>query len=58
MRPPLRPVCSVFNAYESNKLDHLISLYLANVWKNEGENYASTGELLVEFVRLNEECVE
>ena len=51
--PPVRPVCSATNAYNS-KLAHLINTYLANIWKNEEENCASTEELLAEFDAINE----
>ena len=50
--PPLRPVCSATNAYNS-KIAHLINSYLVNIWKEEEENCASTEELLAEFDRLN-----
>ena len=50
--PPLRPVCSASAAYNS-KLAHLITTYLAKIWKNEEENCASTEELLAEFDEIN-----
>ena len=55
--PPVRPVCSATNAYNS-KLAHLVNTYLANIWKNEEENCASTEESLAEFDRMNEEGVK
>ena len=55
--PPVRPVCSATNAYNS-KLAHLINTYLANIWKNEEENCASTEELLAEFDKINEKGVK
>ena len=50
--PPLRPVCSASSAYNS-KLAHLITTYLARIWKNEEENCASTEELLADFDMIN-----
>jgi len=55
--PPLRPVCSATNAYNS-KIAQLINSFLVHIWKNEEENCASTEELLAEFDRLNVEGVD
>jgi len=55
--PPLRPVCSATTAYNS-KLAHLITTYLARIWKNEPENCASTEELLAEFRHVNEKGID
>ena len=55
--PPLRPVCSATNAYNS-KIAHLINSFLVNIWKEEEENCASTEELLAEFDKMNIEGID
>ena len=55
--PPLRPVCSATNAYNS-KIAHLVNSFLVNIWKEEEENCASTEELLAEFDKMNVDGID
>ena len=54
--PPVRPVCGAVSAY-NRKLSHLISLILAEVWKEEKSVCLNTEEMLAGFTELNDSQV-